>query len=71
MSFPVPVRLGAAENTLIDQLKSVGAYATAERITVTGLPTRRVEAYHYTDLKLLLKAFPPLAQAANSASDPK
>lgn len=68
MSFPVPVRLGAAENTLIEQLKSVGADATAERITVAGLPTRRVEAYHYTDLKLLLKAFPPLAQAANAAS---
>lgn len=70
MSFPVPVRLGAAENTLIEQLKSVGADATAERITVAGLPTRRVEAYHYTDLKLLLKAFPPLAQAANEASAP-
>ena len=50
MALPVPVRLGAAENTLIDQLKSVGADATAERITVAGLPTRRVEAYHYTDL---------------------
>lgn len=70
MSFPVPVRLGAAEITLIDQLKSVGADATAERITVVGLPTRRVEAYHYTDLKMLLKAFPPLAQAANAASAP-
>ena len=66
MSFAVPVRLGAAENTLIDQLKSVGADATAERITVAGLPTRRVEAYHYTDLKMLLKAIPPLAAAANS-----
>lgn len=70
MSFPVPVRLGAAENTLIDQLKSVGADAAAERITVVGLPTRRVEAYHYTDLKMLLKAIPPLAQAANEASAP-
>lgn len=70
MSFPVPVRLGPAENTLIDQLKSVGADAAAERITVAGLPTRRVEAYHYTDLKMLLKAIPPLAQAANAASAP-
>ncbi|HVW92215.1 MAG TPA: Fe-S cluster assembly protein SufD, partial [Devosia sp.] len=26
-----------------------------------GLPTRRVETYHYTDLKALLRAVPPLA----------
>ena len=70
MALPVPVRLGAAENTLIDQLKSVGADATAERITVAGLPTRRVESYHYTDLKTLLRTIPPLAQAANEASAP-
>ena len=70
MALPVPVRLGAAENTLIDQLKSVGADATAERITVAGLPTRRVESYHYTDLKTLLRSVPPLAQAANEASAP-
>lgn len=70
MAFPVPVRLGAAENTLIEQLNSVGAHADAERITVAGLPTRRVESYHYTDLKTLLRAVPPLAQAANEASAP-
>ncbi len=70
MALPVPVRLGAAENTLIDQLKSVGANADAERIAVAGLPTRRVESYHYTDLKMLLKAVPPLAAAANEASAP-
>src|SRR5690606_2801557 len=33
-------------------------------------PTRRVEAYHYTDLKTLLRAIPPLATAANEASAP-
>lgn len=65
-----PVRLGAAEDALIAQLKSVGAEQAAERITVAGLPTRRVEAYHYTDLKTLLRAIPPLAQAANQASAP-
>ncbi|WEK06128.1 MAG: Fe-S cluster assembly protein SufD [Candidatus Devosia phytovorans] len=70
MSFHVPVRLGAAENTLIDQLKSVGADATAERIAVAGLPTRRVEAYHYTDLKMLLKAIPPLAAGAGASETP-
>ena len=66
----MPVRLGAAEDTLIAQLNSVGATAEAERMTVAGLPTRRVESYHYTDLKTLLKAVPPLAQAANEASAP-
>jgi Fe-S cluster assembly protein SufD len=60
MALSFPVRLGPAENTLIEQLKSVGADAAAERITVAGLPTRRVEAYHYTDLKTLLRAVPPL-----------
>ena len=70
MSIQFPVRLGPAEDTLIAQLKSVGATATAERITTAGLPTRRVEAYHYTDLKSLLTAIPPLAQAANEASAP-
>jgi Fe-S cluster assembly protein SufD len=70
MRQTMPVRLGAAEDTLIAQLKSVGADATAERITVAGLPTRRVESYHYTDLKTLLRAVPPLAQAANEASAP-
>src|SRR5690606_16054980 len=66
MRSTMPVRLGPAEDVLIAQLKSVGADAVAERITVAGLPTRRVEAYHYTDLKTLLRAIPPLAQAANS-----
>lgn len=65
-----PVRLGAAEETLIAQLKAAGADQAAERITVAGLPTRRVEAYHYTDLKSLVRAIPPLAQAANEASAP-
>ena len=70
MRQTMPVRLGAAEDTLIAQLKSVGADAEAERITIAGLPTRRVESYHYTDLKMLLKAVPPLAAAANEASAP-
>lgn len=63
-----PVRLGAAEESLIAQLKAAGADQAAERVTVAGLPTRRVEAYHYTDLKTLLRAIPPLAQAANEAT---
>ncbi|MBJ3784484.1 Fe-S cluster assembly protein SufD [Devosia sediminis] len=65
-----PVRLGPAEESLIAQLKAAGATQAAERITVAGLPTRRVESYHYTDLKTLLRSIPPLATAANEASAP-
>jgi len=57
----VPVRLGPAETKLIEQLHAVGAGAEAERLAAAGLPTRRVEAYHYTDLKQLLRAVPELA----------
>ena len=65
-----PVRLGPAEEALIAQLKSVGADQAADRVTMVGLPTRRVESYHYTDLKTLLRAIPPLGTAANEASAP-
>ncbi|GHA10825.1 Fe-S cluster assembly protein SufD [Devosia pacifica] len=70
MRQTMPVRLSTAEETLIEQLKSLGNEAEAERISVAGLPTRRVESYHYTDLKTLLKAMPPLAAPANEASAP-
>ena len=70
MAQSLPIRLGAAEATLIAQLTSVGASAEAERLSLAGLPTRRVESYHYTDLKSLLKAVPPLGSAANAASAP-
>ena len=70
MSARFPVRLGPVENNLIEQLKSLGADQVAERVTVAGLLTRRVESYHYTDLKSLLRAMPPLANPANEASAP-
>ncbi|PXA98906.1 Fe-S cluster assembly protein SufD [Nostoc sp. 3335mG] len=65
-----PVRLGAAEEALIAQLKSAGADQAAERITVAGLPTRRVESYHYTDLKTLLRAVPAMGKPANQVDVP-
>jgi Fe-S cluster assembly protein SufD len=65
-----PVRLGPAEEALIAQLKAAGADQAADRVTMVGLPTRRVESYHYTDLKTLLRAIPPLGTAANEASAP-
>ncbi len=70
MSIHVPVRLGPAEKSLIEQMQSLGATAQAERLSVAGLPTRKVEAYHYTDLKQLIRSVPPLAGVATSASAP-
>lgn len=66
----VPVRLGPAELKLIEQLNAVGATAEAERLSAAGLPTRRVESYHYTDLKMLLRDLPELAGEAHEASAP-
>ncbi len=66
----VSVRLGPAELKLIEQLNAVGAHAEAERLGGAGLPTRRVESYHYTDLKMLLRDLPELAQAPQAASAP-
>ncbi|MGN6489731.1 MAG: Fe-S cluster assembly protein SufD [Devosia sp.] len=60
----IPVRLGPAETKLIEQLNVVGASAEAERLAAIGLPTRRIESYHYTDLKQLLRVVPELADAA-------
>jgi Fe-S cluster assembly protein SufD len=70
VTMHVPVRLGPAETKLIEQLNAAGAAAEAERLGGTGLPTRRVESYHYTDLKLLLREVPELAGAAQEARAP-
>lgn len=66
----IPVRLGPAELKLIEQLNAIGATAEAERLSGAGLPTRRVESYHYTDLKMLLRSLPELAEAPVEASAP-
>ncbi|HWV01911.1 MAG TPA: Fe-S cluster assembly protein SufD [Devosia sp.] len=68
--MPVPVRIGPAEQKLIDQLSAAGASAAAERLGAVGLPTRKVESYHYTDLKMLLRAVPELAGAGHALSEP-
>lgn len=60
------VRLGPAELKLIEQLRGLGAHAEAERLTAAGLPTRRVESYHYTDLKALLRSVPELGTAGGT-----
>lgn len=70
MNIQSPIRLSAAEEVLVSQLESVGAKDAATRLRGTGLPTRRVESYHYTDLKTLLGNVPPLAGEPTSASAP-
>jgi Fe-S cluster assembly protein SufD len=71
MSIQIPIRLGPAELTLIEQLQAAGASAEAERLAVAGLPTRKVESYHYTDLKMLLRAVPAAAEPATDTSPPR
>jgi len=70
VSLHVPVRIGPAEAKLIEQLTASGANAAAERLSASGLPTRKVESYHYTDLKMLLRAVPELAGATKALSEP-
>lgn len=66
----VPVRLGPAELKLVEQLTSANAAAEAERLQGAGLPTRKVESYHYTDLKQLLRTVPDLVGRAEGVSPP-
>jgi Fe-S cluster assembly protein SufD len=70
VSIHTPVRIGPAETKLIEQLGAAGASAAAERFAATGLPTRKVENYHYTDLKTLLRAVPELAGTEKATSEP-
>jgi len=79
MNMQTTTRLTAAEAALIEafnnqigELPGDGAViAIRDRLLddlkTSGLPTRRVEAWHYTDLKTLLRAVP--AQAGDAGSD--
>ena len=66
----VPIRLTPAESTLIEQLTARGATAEAERLSGSGLPTRKVESYHYTDLKALLRDVPAVADVGAGSAAP-
>lgn len=65
------VRLGPAEEKLIAQLRSAGATDAAEQLEQKGLPTRRVEDYHYTDLKALLRDVPEPGTNVENAGAPR
>jgi Fe-S cluster assembly protein SufD len=83
MNMQTTNRLTAAEAALIEafnneigELPGDGAViAIRDRLLddlkTSGLPTRRVEAWHYTDLKNLLRAVPAQAgDAGSEARDP-
>ena len=56
-----PVEASLAES--FEALRASGASPAQEaafaRFAASGLPSRRIEAWHYTDLRTLLKSAPP------------
>lgn len=65
------IKLSGAEEQLQALLVSHGKKAAAAQFATTGLPTRRIEAYHYTDLKSLLRDVPSALAQANDGADAK
>lgn len=60
----IQIKKTEAEEAIVAVLKSAGANTS---ILDKGLPTRRVEQFHYTDLRNLIKSFP----AASNSGDAK
>ncbi len=58
------------EDAILDVLRQAGAQAeiALQTIEEMGLPTRRVEAWHYTDLRKLLTRYPAKAQSDEIAA---
>jgi Fe-S cluster assembly protein SufD len=79
MNMQTGMKLSVAETALceaydhaIGELPGDGAVLAARDVLISdfkdaGLPTRRVEAWHYTDLKALLRAVPAFDPAASAA----
>ncbi|MCF6343740.1 MAG: Fe-S cluster assembly protein SufD [Devosiaceae bacterium] len=62
------VKLNQSEQVLLETLQKTGADKLAADFAKVGLPTRRNEAYHYSDLKMLLGDVPALTTGAISTS---
>ncbi len=62
------VKLNQSEQVVLEILQKTGADELAADFAKTGLPTRRNEAYHYSDLKMLLGNVPALATSSKSTS---
>jgi len=63
------IKLNGAEEQLKALLASAGQDDAAAKFAEIGLPTRRIEAYHYTDLKTLVREVP--AGIASDNDGPK
>ncbi|MCP4072428.1 MAG: Fe-S cluster assembly protein SufD [Hyphomicrobiales bacterium] len=66
----IPVKHTTGEEAVLSLLQDAGPQAShvLESISQRGLPTRRVEAWHYTDLRNLLKHYPAVASSSESAA---
>ena len=65
----------AAETTLAEQFSALCGAASSprreaafRRFEEAGLPTRRLEAWHYTDLRAALASAAPLAEPPDAAA---
>ncbi|MCZ4272982.1 Fe-S cluster assembly protein SufD [Maritalea porphyrae] len=65
------IKLSGAEEQLQALLLSHGNKEAAAQFAANGLPTRRIEAYHYTDLKSLLREVPSALAVANDGASAK
>ncbi|MGJ8529278.1 Fe-S cluster assembly protein SufD [Maritalea sp.] len=63
--------LSGAEEALKAHLLARGQDEAASSFAALGLPTRRIEAYHYTDLKSLLRDVPEALAGDNDGEDSK
>ena len=73
MAAPAPSR-STAEDTIVKQFEALKTLAQSprrtafERFAASGLPTRRVESWHYTDLRAAMNDAAPLAAAPDRAA---
>jgi len=71
MNVRIATPKSAAEATLMEQFAALrpadpDRTAAFQAFVATGLPTRRNEAWHYTDLRSLMSAAAPLAPAPDA-----
>src|SRR6056297_3040155 len=72
MNIAANIKPNQAEAALIERLKATdtdAARAALDLVSQTGLPTRRVESWHYTDLRNLLKDVPEAAAPGDMRGD--
>jgi Fe-S cluster assembly protein SufD len=62
--------LNKAEKQILSQLEKAELKAVAKVFEAKGFPSRRVEEYHYTDLKMLIDDIPNLGEKAQNIGAP-